>query len=116
MSPSIGKEQLANTAAAAFSNSTGNIVNAILDGAEGYSSKLFEFAQANTAALFEYLEVASNAKSSDELIETIKGHFTQQAETFTRQADELVAIAQKAAIIAMDATREVRGAHGPSGH
>jgi hypothetical protein len=63
MSPSIGEEQLANAATAAISNSTGNIMMAILDGAESYSSKMF--------SLFQYLEKAASAKSSDELIETM---------------------------------------------
>src|SRR5277367_2374719 len=53
MSLSIAEQRLADAATETFANSTGSITNALLEGAQSYSSKFFEFARANADELFE---------------------------------------------------------------
>jgi hypothetical protein len=65
-------------------------------GVQEYNAKMMEFANANTTAAFEFMRQLTTAKSPTEFFTMSGNHMRQEFETYTRQAQELAAIAQKA--------------------
>jgi phasin len=71
-------------------------------GAQDYSTKVLEFAQANIDAVFEHARKLSSVKSPTEFFALTNDHLRQQFEIVSRQAQELGAIAQKMAAAAAE--------------
>jgi hypothetical protein len=67
-----------------------------MKGVQEYNAKMMEFANANTTAAFEFMRQLTTAKSPTEFFTMSSNHMRQEFETYTRQAQELAAIAQKA--------------------
>ena len=65
-------------------------------GASEYGFKLIEAARVNTNAAFEFMRQLTTAKSPTEFFTMSSNHLRQEFETYTRQAQELASIAQKA--------------------
>lgn len=66
-------------------------------GYSDYSLKLIELARMNTNAAFDYASELFAVKSLSEMVEVTSTHTRKQVETFTAQAKELSALAQKVA-------------------
>lgn len=66
-------------------------------GASAYSSKVMEFAKANTTAALDFAQELLGAKSPSEALELWTTHTRKQFETFTAQAKELAELSQKCA-------------------
>jgi phasin len=64
-------------------------------GAQEYSTKVLEFANANLNASFEHAKKLLSVKSPAEFFALSNDHVRQQFEILSRQAQELAAIAQK---------------------
>jgi phasin len=64
-------------------------------GAQDYNAKFLEFAHFNVNAAFEHARKLSSVKSPAEFFALSNDHMRQQFEAFSRQAQELAAIAQK---------------------
>jgi phasin len=64
-------------------------------GAQDYGTKVLEFVHTNTNSAFEYAKQLSTAKSPTEFFAISNSHMRQQFETFSKQSQELAAIAQK---------------------
>jgi phasin len=65
---------------------------------QDYNAKVFEFAQKNTEAAFEFVRELSGVKSPTEFLELSTSHSRKQFETLTDQARELATLVQKAAL------------------
>jgi phasin len=65
---------------------------------QDYNAKLFEFAQKNTEAAFEFVRELSSVKSPTEFLELSGSHSRKQFEALTEQTRELATLAQKAAL------------------
>jgi len=63
--------------------------------AQDASAKVLEFAHLNINAAFEHARKLSSVKSPAEFFALSNDHMRQQFEVFSRQAQELAAIAQK---------------------
>jgi phasin len=66
-------------------------------GATDYSTKLFDFVKANTAANFDFAYSLFGAKTLPEALELWTGHAKKQVETLTAQTKELTDLSQKVA-------------------
>jgi hypothetical protein len=75
---------------------------AMLRGVQKYASRLGEDCQANAALLLQYLEKVSHARSVSDLADAACVLSKGQLELSSRQVSELVTLAQKTTIIALD--------------
>jgi phasin len=66
-------------------------------GCTNYNLKVIEAARINTNAAFDYATEMLAVRSISEMVELASAHARKQLETFTAQAKELSAIAQKVA-------------------
>jgi phasin len=66
-------------------------------GCTDYNLKVIEVARINTNAAFDYASEMLAVRSVSEMVELASAHARKQLETFTAQAKELSAIAQKVA-------------------
>jgi phasin len=66
-------------------------------GAQDYGAKVIEFTQANANSALEYARQLSTAKSPTEFFAISNDHMRRQFETFSKQTQELAALAQKMA-------------------
>jgi hypothetical protein len=73
-----------------------------MKGVQEYSAKMLEFANANTNAAMEFMRQLTTAKSPTEFFAMSSNHLRQGFETYTRQAQELASIAQKATMATTD--------------
>jgi phasin len=71
-------------------------------GVTAYNLKLIECARANTNAAFDFVGQVLTAKSFSEVIELSSAHTRKQFENAAAQGKELTALAQKAAIDAVE--------------
>jgi phasin len=85
-----------------FSTASGEATEAVkdayltaIDGAQNYSAKVMEFAQANTNAAFAAAKELARVKSPTEFIERSAEHSRQQLEVLSRQTKELAELAQR---------------------
>jgi phasin len=69
-----------------------------MKGAQNYSAKVIEFAQANADATFAFAKELSRVKSPSEFIELSSEHTRQQFEVLTQQAKDLAELAQKVTV------------------
>jgi hypothetical protein len=76
---------------------------AMLGGLQKYTSRLGENCRANAALVFQYLEKVSYARSVDDFADAACVLSKGQLELASRQVSELVTLAQKTTIIALDA-------------
>jgi hypothetical protein len=72
-----------------------NTSSKIFVAAQGYNTKVVEFARQNADAAFEYFEELAGAKSPSEFIAVTTKHAHHQLEVLTQQTKELTALAQK---------------------
>lgn len=70
-----------------------------LKGAQEYSNKFLEFAQANTNAAFDFAQRVSGTKSPSEFMELLTEHARTQAQTLTEQTKQLMELAQRVAVV-----------------
>jgi hypothetical protein len=73
-----------------------------MKGVQEFNAKMLEFANANTTAAWEFMRQLTAAKSPTEFFTVSSNHLRQEFETYTRQAQELASIAQKATTAATD--------------
>jgi hypothetical protein len=73
-----------------------------MKGVQEYNAKMLEFANTNTTAAFEFMRQLTTAKSPTEFFTMSSNHMRQEFETYTRQAQELASIAQKATTATTD--------------
>src|SRR5215475_2232711 len=82
-----------------MTDAAGEVMNetyaANMKGVQEYNAKMLEFANANTTAAFEFMRQLTTAKSPTEFFTMSSNHLRQEFETYTRQCQELAAIAQK---------------------
>ena len=71
-------------------------------GANEYTSKLMEFAKANSTAHLDFTHELLGVKSPTDAFQLWTGHAKTQLETFQAQAKELAEIAQRAATAAVE--------------
>jgi phasin len=71
-------------------------------GASEYTTKLMEFAKANTTAHLDFTQELLGVKSPTDAFQLWTGHAKKQLETFQVQAKELAEIAQRAATAAAE--------------
>ncbi len=101
---SIGDVQLEQTAVGAASAMLGspegfrNRYRAGLDITHKCASKLFEIAQSNLTSLFEYTLAAAQAPTLADFTQVTGNYWRTQSEAYFRQLNDIVAIAQKAAV------------------
>jgi hypothetical protein len=76
---------------------------AMLRGVQKYASRLGENCQANAVLLLQYLEKVSHARSVGDFADAACVLSKGQLELSSRQVNELVTLAQKTTIIALDA-------------
>ena len=69
-----------------------------LQGAQDYSNKFLEFAQANTNAAFDFAQKVCRVKSPSEFMELSTEHSKAQTQTLTEQSKALAELAQKIAL------------------
>jgi phasin len=95
--PAQGKQNFEKMSAAAdqATDVAKETYSTTMKGAQDYSAKVLEFAQANTISAFEYARELSSVKSPTEFFELSNTHLRDQFERLSRQAQELAAIAQK---------------------
>jgi phasin len=74
-------------------------------GAQDYSTKVLEFAHVNINAAFEHAKKLASLKSPAEFFALSNDHLRQQFEIFSRQAQELAAIAQKMTAATTDSVK-----------
>jgi phasin len=74
-------------------------------GAQEYSTKVLEFANANLNASFEHAKKLLSVKSPAEFFALSNDHVRQQFEILSRQAQELAAIAQKMTAAATESAK-----------
>jgi phasin len=67
-------------------------------GAQDYSNKFLEFAQANTNAAFDFAQKVCRVKSPSEFMELSTEHSKAQTQTLTEQSKALAELAQKIAL------------------
>jgi phasin len=85
---------------ATTSEATGLIKNSCstaVKGAQDYSNKLLQFAQANTNVAFDFAQRLLGVKSPSEFVELATEHARRQFESLTEQTRELAALGQKVA-------------------
>jgi hypothetical protein len=73
-----------------------------MKGVQEYNAKVLEFANTNTTSAFAFMQQLTTAKSPTEFFALSSNHMRQAFETYTRQAQELAAIAQKATTATTD--------------
>lgn len=73
-----------------------------MKGVQEYNAKMLEFANANTTSALEFMRQLTSAKSPTEFFAMSSNHMRQEFEKYTRQAQELAAIAQKATTATTD--------------
>jgi hypothetical protein len=73
-----------------------------MKGFQEYNAKMLEFANTNATAAFEFMRQLTTVKSPTEFFAMSSNHMRQEFETYTRQAQELAAIAQKATTATTD--------------
>ena len=71
-------------------------------GAQDYSTKVIEFASANTEAAFAFAQKLFGVKSPSDFIELSTEHSRKQLETLTEQSKELAALAQKVTLATVE--------------
>jgi phasin len=84
----------------AAEDATGVLEDTYATAAKGYTDynlKVIEIARLNTNSAFDYASALLAVKSLSEMVELTSTHSRKQIETFTAQAKELSAIAQKVA-------------------
>ena len=84
-----------SAAAGDVTNQMKNTYATSFKGAQDYSAKVLVFAHLNINATFEHARKLSSVKSPAEFFALSNDHMRQQFEAFSRQAQELAAIAQK---------------------
>jgi hypothetical protein len=67
-----------------------------------YNAKMLEFANTNATSAFEFMRELTTAKSPTEFFTMSSNHMRQEFETYTRQAQELASIAQRATTATTD--------------
>jgi hypothetical protein len=96
-----GAAQVEKMTAAASAMMNGNYaVN--MKGLQEYNAKMLEFANTNTTSAFAFMQQLATAKSPTEFFAMSSNHMRQAFETYTRQAQELASIAQKATTATTD--------------
>jgi hypothetical protein len=73
-----------------------------MKGVQEYNAKMLEFANTNTNAAFEFMRQLTTAKTPTDFFTMSSNHLRQEFETYTRQAQELASIAQKATTATRD--------------
>jgi hypothetical protein len=73
-----------------------------MKGVQEYNAKMLEFANANTTSAFEFMRQLTTAKSLTEFFAMSSNQMRQEFETYTRQAQELASIAQRATTATTD--------------
>ena len=73
-----------------------------MKGVQEFNAKMLEFVNVNTHAAFEFMRQLTTAKTPAEFFAMSSNHMRQEFETYTRQAQELASIAQKATTAATD--------------
>jgi phasin len=84
-----------SAAAGDVTNQMKNAYATSFKGAQDYNAKFLEFAHFNINAAFENARRLSSVRSPAEFFALSNDHMRQQFEAFSRQAQELAAIAQK---------------------
>jgi phasin len=69
-----------------------------MKGAQNYSAKVIEFAQANADATFTFAKELPRVKSPSEFMTVSAEHTRAQFEVLTQQAKELAELAQKVSV------------------
>lgn len=86
---------------AATANATALIKDSLstaIKGSQDYNTKVFEFAQTNYGAAFEFVQKLLSVKSPSDFIELSTEHSRKQFEMLSEQAKELAALAQKVTV------------------
>jgi phasin len=84
-----------NAAAGEATSQMKDTYSVTFKGVQDYHTKVLEFAHANINAAFEHARKLSSVRSPAEFFSLSNDHLRQQFEILSRQAQELVAIAQK---------------------
>ena len=84
-----------NTATSEATNALKESYSTALKGAQQYTAKIFEFAQANSNSVFDYARKLTTAKSPVEFVELSNDHLRQQAGALSQQAQELTEMTQR---------------------
>jgi phasin len=69
-----------------------------MKGAQNYSAKVIEFAQANADATFAFAKELPSVKSPSDFVALSTEHTRRQFEALSRQAKELVELTQKVSV------------------
>jgi hypothetical protein len=89
-----------------MSAAAGEVMNgtyaANMKGIQEYNAKLLEFANTNTSSAFEFMRQLTTTKTPTDFFTMSGNHLRQEFETYTRQAQELASIAQRATTAATD--------------
>ena len=72
-----------------------NSYSTAVKGAQDYSTKVIEFANANTEVAFAFAQKLFGVKSPSDFMELSTEHLRKQIEKLTEQSKELAALAQK---------------------
>jgi hypothetical protein len=73
-----------------------------MKGVQEYNAKMLEFANTNTNAAFEFMRQLTTAKTPTDFFTMSSNHLRQEFETYSRQAQELASIAQRATTATTD--------------
>ena len=81
-----------------------NSISTAVNGAHDYNTKVIEFAQTNTKAIFDFVQKLSGVKSPSDFIQIARlYHLREQFfETITEQTKELAALAQTVTLMAVE--------------
>ncbi len=74
----------------------------VVKGAQGYNTKVIEFAQTNTEAALDFVRKLSGVKSPSDFFVLSTEHARKQFETLTEQTKELAALAQKVTLATVE--------------
>jgi len=74
----------------------------VVNGAQGYNTKVIEFAQTNTEAALDFVQKLSGVKSPSDFFVLSTEHARKQFETLTEQTKELAALAQKVTLATVE--------------
>ena len=72
-----------------------NSYSTAMKGMQDYNNKIIEFTQANTNAVFDFVQKMSGVKSPSEFLELWTEHARKQVETLTEQSKQLAALGKK---------------------
>lgn len=76
-----------------------------LKGAQEYSAKCMQFANANAKAATEFVQELSSVKSPSEFFELSTNHSREQFEKFTEQGKQLSALVQEISLATLEPLR-----------